>query len=173
MLSIQFDFLYRSYYKELFKYAMRILRQKENAEDAVQDCFYGLRNMGELDKGGEIKFLMVVLKHRCLDKMKSEKRKARVRDSVTQVKIGPKVPFKHIEHIDELNLADQVEKEISRQLLFKIITDILPPMEGKVIRMYLEGMSRSEIVEITGKSKKTIDWQKQRGIIALRQHLTK
>lgn len=72
MLRSQFDDLVRKLGRKLYRYAYMILRNQEEAEDAVQEVFIRLWKMGnKIDDYNNIEALAVkVTKNYCLDQLK-------------------------------------------------------------------------------------------------------
>lgn len=71
---INIDETFRLYYRPLCLYALHYLRQVENAEDVVQDCMTDfLDRVGGRGEVADVKsYLFMMVRNRCLDRLKSE-----------------------------------------------------------------------------------------------------
>ena len=72
--------LYETYWERLVNYADVILRNRADAEDAVQDCFLYVMerpgNLQEVDSPETYHYLSVITKHKALDLMRAKSRLA-------------------------------------------------------------------------------------------------
>lgn len=141
--------LVKRYEKAVFNVCYRVLRQREQAEEAAQDVFLkAFQQLNKLDDhrkfGG---WLMRIAYHRAIDYARLEKKMPvelddqgwqRIEDTVS------KTPYQQ--------LVDYDRKELIELVLAK-----LPPLEnGLMTLFYLEGMNVKEIAELTGLSESNV-----------------
>jgi RNA polymerase sigma-70 factor (ECF subfamily) len=124
---------------QLLGYAQRLLDDKNDAEDIIQEVFLKLWYMRkELPQYNSVSALSVkITKHLCLNRLKTNQRQQ--------------------DDLDELDLTDkslspdyQLEQKDQVEQVLRII-DQLPDLQQTILRMkHLEGFEIEEIAEITG-----------------------
>jgi RNA polymerase sigma-70 factor (ECF subfamily) len=147
MLKVDFNHLVRQHNRSLYGIAFRILRSQEEAEDAVQDVFIKLWNMGskleEYNNPGALAVTMI--KNLCIDQLR--KKKHFVRDETGKYEfnaIDDDSPFELLQRIESGNIL-------------KNIIDHLPEIYSSVIRLReTEGLSFEEIAQKTDQNINTI-----------------
>lgn len=147
MTRTDFNDLVRQHNRTLYGYAFRILRNQEEAEDAVQDVFIKLWNLGnKLDEYKSIGALATtMIKNLCIDQLR--KRKHSFREEHVQKEIQNSV----IESPHEL-----MESMESSNIIYQII-DKLPELYKNLIKLReIEGLSYDEIVEKSGQNINTL-----------------
>ena len=147
MTRQDFNELVREHNRNFYGYAYRILRNQEEAEDAVQEVFIKLWNLGKkLDEYNSITALAITMvKNYCIDQIRKKKK------LITKDNTG-----------EELSYADTsspytiMENRESGELLNKIIFQ-LPEIYKTVIQMRdIESLSYEEISEKTQQNINTI-----------------
>jgi len=147
MTRTDFNDLVQQRSRKLYGYAFRILRNQEEAEDAVQEIFIKLWKMGEkLNEYNSIDALATTMtKNYCIDQLRKQK---------------------HI-HLDEQKKQDndytsspspheQMENRETNDIIHKII-DRLPDAYKIMIRLRdIEGLSYEEIAENTDQNINTL-----------------
>lgn len=127
--------------EELFFYARRMLEDKDESEDIIQEVFLKLWYMREeLKRYDNVAALsMTMTKHLCLNRLKQRQRSFTDVNDVTLVNETP-TPYVRLEQKDNL---DQVLRIIDR----------LPDLQQNVLRMkHLEGYEVEEIASLIGSS---------------------
>lgn len=124
---------------KLFHMAYKILAEREDAEDAVQEVLLKLwhtrDSLGSYDNVAA--FATTVTKNHCLDRLKTKKRT----DSLDEI-------HQFRESYDNPHL--QLERKDTEEVLRWIIQQ-LPPLQQEIIRMKdMEEYEIDEIAEITG-----------------------
>lgn len=147
MTRADFNNLVRQLNRNLYGYAFHILRNQEEAEDAVQEVFIKLWNLGKkLDEYNSIRALATtMIKNFCIDQIRKKKH------------------FLHSEHVgqDIINIDNEspltlMEGRESEVIIFHII-DQLPDIYKVVIRLReIEGLSYEEIVDKTHQNINTL-----------------
>lgn len=83
MNKIHFEDIYNKYYKVLYYYALKIVKESEVAEDILQDIFSEIwLRRHEIDKNLSIKsYLYTLVRNRSFDHLKSSYKKTKTFDS--------------------------------------------------------------------------------------------
>ena len=129
----------------LVLYAERLLENKSDAEDIIQEVFLKLWLMRyELSNYDSVEALSIAMtKHLCLNRLKSNQRE---REDVNGVVI-----------VDEnLSPAEQLEEKDNVAQVMRII-DRLPGLQQAVLRMkHIEGLEINEIAALTGSAPEAV-----------------
>ena len=140
---------YKNWLPELYLIAFRYLKNQEEAEDIVADCFEKLmlmpvekRKQNFLDKQINLKALMIVIvKNKCLDVLKINKNRNRILDGIK-------------------DLFPTSSKNLSRKTFsdenFEVMMGCLPEKEQIVLKLNIEGYKNEEISEKLNISEKTV-----------------
>ncbi|RNI23604.1 RNA polymerase sigma factor [Rufibacter latericius] len=126
--------------QKLYRMALFLLQNKEEAEDILQDVFLKLwSNKHKLHAYASIEaFAMSITKNLCLDKLKSRKHKHMVDVVDLELNSGEANPYQRSE------LSDQVSKV---QELLKL----LPEQQRLILHLRdVEGYAYEEIEQVTG-----------------------
>jgi RNA polymerase sigma factor (sigma-70 family) len=138
MTRTDFNELVRQLSRKLYGYAFRILRNQQEAEDAVQEIFIKLWKMKEkLVEYNSVEALAATMtKNYCIDQIRKQKNMYHEEPAV-QVYHQMTSPSPH----------EQMENLESNEIIYKII-DKLPDMYKVIIRLRdIEGFSYEEIAE--------------------------
>lgn len=135
----------------LLRYANRLLRDRENARDVVQEVFIRLveirRNEQSFQKNGKTKienlkaWLFKITRNRCLDHLRLKKRQLEI--SIDIDKIEDLGNFTESERPDKT-----VEEQEEMQLVRKQIMELEPRAREVVILKFEHDKSYKEIAEI-------------------------
>jgi RNA polymerase sigma-70 factor (ECF subfamily) len=141
MTRDDFNDFVRQYYRKLYGYAFRILRNQEEAEDAVQEIFIKLWNMEEkLDNYSSISALATtIMKNYCIDQLRKKKNTNCI-DDVTGEYKNFSSPSPH----------EQLEIRESYEIVNTIIVNMPDGYSELVRKRDIEGLSYEEIAETTG-----------------------
>lgn len=124
---------------KLFMTAYRMLEDRDDAEDAVQETLIRLWNLRDnLEKYNSLTALEItVIKNHCIDKIRLRDRNEPIEDELYR-RAGPDNPYL------------QLERKNSEEVL-KAIIEGLPALQKAIIKMKdIEEYELSEIAEITG-----------------------
>jgi RNA polymerase sigma-70 factor (ECF subfamily) len=124
---------------ELLFYAQRMLGDRDESEDIIQEVLLKLWNMREeLSHYSNVAALsMTITKHLCVNRLKALRRSDEDAENVTLASEAP-TPYCRLEQKDSL---ENVMKIIGR----------LPGLQQAVLRMkHVEGYEVEEIAELTG-----------------------
>ena len=130
---------------KLFRLAVRMLEDHENAQDIVQEVFIKLWNLREkLDEYRSVEALAVVMtRNMCLDKLKAKKYPVENLDNL-------KVDLQETEMEINSEISEVVRK------IHKIIST-LPEQQRTIMQMRdIEGYDHGEIAEIMGMNENAV-----------------
>jgi RNA polymerase sigma-70 factor, ECF subfamily len=164
MTRADFNDLVRQHNRNLYGYAFRILRNQEEAEDAVQEIFIKLWTLGsKLDEYNSIVALATtMIKNFCIDQIRKKKHIIIDEHTVDDVK--------NIDNESPYALMDNKE---SGEILSHII-DHLPDIYKYVIMMReIDGLSFEEIAENTSQNINTLRVTLSRGRKMIREEFNK
>ena len=145
MTRQEFNDYVRQLNRKLYGFAFRILRNQEEAEDAVQEVFIKLWNMGDkLNNYNSIIALATTMtKNYCIDQLRRQKHIITDRNSIHETTTSP-------------SPHEQMESRESDDIIHNIIEN-LPDLYKVIINLReIEGLSYEEIVEKTHQNINTL-----------------
>jgi RNA polymerase sigma-70 factor (ECF subfamily) len=144
---------YRRYGPALLRKARRLLRNEEDALDAVQALFVEL--LQDPAKPHDLPYLYRMLTHRCLNLLRDERNRARLLERETPALRGPVriAPDALTLGIDTLQrLGERVDSAVMETLVYR----------------YVDEMGQEEIASVMSVSRKTVQNRLARAEEALR-----
>ena len=147
MTRADFNDLIRQQSRNLYGIAFRILRNQEEAEDAVQEVFIKLWKQGnKIDEYNNIDAVAVtILKNLCIDQIR--KRKYFIREDNENL---------YLQNIDYSSPYELMESSETENILYHII-EKLPDLYRDAIRLReVDGLSYEEISEKTKQNINTL-----------------
>ena len=151
--------LYDRYSRIVYSVALRVLRDPASAEDILQDVFLGFWRRPETfvsARGSLGGWLAVVARNRAIDSL----RRKRPSEQIEEVYLAS--PF---------DLADEAQRNTMMQRVRAIILH-LPLEQRKTLEMaYFDGLTHSEIAEITGDPLGTVKTRIRTALLSLRKEL--
>lgn len=151
--------LYDRYSKVVYSVALRVLRDPASAEDVLQDVFLGVWRKPETfvsARGSLGGWLAVVARNRAIDML----RRKRPSEQVEEIHLAS--PY---------DLADEAERNTLMQRARAIILH-LPLDQRKTLEMaYFDGLTHTEIAEITGDPLGTVKTRIRSALLSLRKEL--
>lgn len=157
--------IYDRYAPRLLGLALTVLRDRRDAEDAVQDAFvYAWQHAASYDRsrGKVLSWLAIVVRHRAIDRLRSQERRERLvttagQEQLPQAAAGGNTP-------GEL-ASDEAEKAMA-------LLNGLPDPQREVLKLaFLQGLTQQEIAERTQSPIGTIKTHIRRGLQRLRSAL--
>jgi RNA polymerase sigma-70 factor (family 1) len=147
MTRSDFNDLVRQHNRNLYGYAFRFLQNQEEAEDAVQEVFIKLWNLGKkLDEYNSIAALAVtMIKNYCIDQIR--KKRHFIQEELSGQTIGTTVSDSPYELL---------ETKESDNILHQIIEGLPEIYKTAVIMRDIEGQSYEEIAEKTDQNVNTL-----------------
>jgi len=147
MTRTDFNDLVRQLNRNLYGYAFRILRNQEEAEDAVQEVFIKLWNLEKkLDEYNSIGALATtMIKNFCIDQIRKKKHFLQEEHEGQDIK-----------NIDNESPYELMEIRESEEIIYHIINE-LPDIYKVVIRLReIDGLSYEEIADKTEQNINTL-----------------
>ena len=141
-----FDFLYKKYYKAVFKNISKVIHQTDIAEDLLQEVFISLwENQKKIDPAQDIGgWLFVVSYHKSITFLKK-----RVREKIT-----------FTGSIEDIAISNERDTDKIEAIHFHQLNDavnLLSPRKQVVFKLCrLQGKSYSEAARIVGISTETV-----------------
>ena len=164
--SPTFRRLFEAHAEALRRYAQRIVRSRETAEDLVQDVFLRLwRAWDRVEIGTDTRaYLYVATRSRALNHLKRERHHDRDR-AILPYGVESDAPALPPEAESRLD-ADEITRAIERVL------DAMPPRQRLVAALRLrEQLTTAEIAQRLGISPRTVEVHIARATKALREQL--
>lgn len=154
--------LYQRYYAALVVYAIKYLKDKESAEDVVQDVLILLwERGGEFDSSDKlIHFLYLSVHNKCINILKHRS-----------------IQNKYDQYCQTVtNEEKNVEEEIIQQEIWRVLwqlIDELPPRCQEVFLLHMDGRKNEEIAIALNIAIDTVKNQKKKAIEILRKRMGK
>lgn len=152
--------LYDRYSKVVYSVALRVLRDPASAEDVLQEIFMQIWRHPEsfvASRGSLGGWLAVVSRNRSIDAL----RRRRPTESVDEIALA-----------SNYNLADEAERDGMMEKARGVIHD-LPPEQRKTLEMaFFDGLTHSEIAEVTGDPLGTVKTRIRSALMTLRKAFT-
>jgi RNA polymerase sigma-70 factor, ECF subfamily len=147
MTRDRFDEIIHSQYRRLFMIAFRIVKNKPEAEDAVQEVFMKMWTMGDkLDEYDNIEAIAVtIIKNKCIDVVRRKKfSDGGVEMPAVMNLENPVSPY------------EQMASKETNEIVGKIISGLAPNFRELVQLREIDGLSYEEISSITGSNVNSI-----------------
>jgi len=149
--------LYRDYGPAVYRRCLRLLRNREAAQDATQEVFVRLvRNMERLeDRGGALPWIYRVTTNHCLNVLRNAGRRG---EGALLV---------------ELEADDRPATEAlpDRLLAQEILQRFDASTQAVVVGVFVDGMEREEVAATLGISKRTVSRKLERFLSSSRRFL--
>ncbi len=151
----------------LFSTAIRMLRDTHDAEEILQDVFVQIWDKaGDFDPtmGTPLHWSLAITRHRCIDRIRSRKRRTRLSEELTQHSDMQSASSSHPQ-MQPLGTAEvgAVQAAVKG----------LPAEQRIAIEMaFFMGLSHGEIAETLGEPLGTVKARIRRGMLKLREQLT-
>jgi RNA polymerase sigma-70 factor (ECF subfamily) len=167
-----FQALYRAASPHLFALLLRMLKRRDLAEEALQDCFVRIWQKAHTyaaDRGAPLTWLMSIARYRALDLIRRQRPEVSLTD----------------EEGEELEFADDVvdgapqgplEASMTRQsmdALDRCLETLQTQQRESVLMAYYEGYTHEELAQKLGKPLGTVKSWVRRGLQSLRECLQK
>lgn len=165
-----FERLYERYASVVFATCLRIVRDRAEAEDLLEDVFWEIwarRDRYDASRSSPLSYLITLARSRALDRVRFRKRRAGVwleardadRDALAAASGSGANPFE-----------DAVA--VQRRLAIQRALDELPAPHRRAVEMnFFEGLSHREISERLGDPLGTVKTRIRQGLLTLRKLL--
>jgi RNA polymerase sigma-70 factor (ECF subfamily) len=151
--------LYDRYSKIVYSVSLRVLRDPASAEDVLQDVFLGLWRRPETfvaARGSLGGWLAVVARNRSIDSLRRKR---------------PSEQLEEISLASSFDLADEAQRNVMMQKA-RAAAQSLPFEQRKTLQMaFFDGLTHSEIAEITGDPLGTVKTRIRSALLSLRKEL--
>ena len=149
--------LFDRYSKLVYSVALRVLRDPAAAEDVLQEVFMQIwRNPGSFTaaRGSLGGWLAIVARNRSIDTLRRKR---------------PTVDVDDVPLASSFNLADEAERDSLMERARGVI-QLLPSEQRKTLEMaFFDGLTHSEIAEMTGDPLGTVKTRIRSGLLTLRK----
>jgi RNA polymerase sigma-70 factor (ECF subfamily) len=161
-----FQQLYQNSSSHLFGLLLRMLKRRDWAEEALQDCFVKIWQKAETydaQKGAPLTWLMTVARYRALDLLRVK------RPEVEMPEEGEEVPFSMEDHAQSPEDSAVEGEGIGR--LQGCMKDLQQEQRQSVMLAYYEGYTHQELAERMNAPLGTVKSWVRRGLAKLRECL--
>ena len=154
--------LYEHFYGALVSYGMRILQDRELAEDAVQDTMAALwEKRIILPNNAALKaYLYNSVRNKCINLIRQQKIK--------------RVALHTISEYEEYKLTENHEEQVFSEEVYRqlfLMIDQMPPRQREVFLMVMEGKKNREIAQALDMASETVRTNKKRAMAFLKKKL--
>lgn len=147
------DLLFRNYYRPLCIYALHYLRDVEQAEDAVQDCFVRLLETDEEPQNARA-WLYTSVRNRCIDQLRRR---------------HPLLTDIHPEDMDGIISDEEAQERSFREARLWEAIDELPSRCREIFLLAKrDGLTYRQIAQRLNLSEKTVEHQVSKALKRLR-----
>ena len=166
-----FSDLFKQTHPRLMGYCQLFVKNKKDAEDIVQECFFSLwKNRQNIDLRKSVESLLFVsLRNRCLNYLKEHSRY-----SFNSLQEG--VISNELQYLYQIDLNDEKEMSVEERLVeaLKNAIEELPERKKEIlVKNKIEGLTQKEIAEQLGISVKTVEKHLRETKVELRMKLEK
>jgi RNA polymerase sigma factor (sigma-70 family) len=160
----------QDYGKRLFSFIRSKVKSDEDAEDILQDVWYYLSSMVDLEPIGQLSsWLFRVSRNRIIDKHR--KHKSQLLDDLAYENDDGELIYPEALIADEKNPETEFERAYFREQLFAALSELPQKQRDVFVWNELEDMTLQQIADITGDNIKTIISRKRYAIAHLREWL--
>ncbi|MCR6097819.1 RNA polymerase sigma factor SigX [Salipaludibacillus agaradhaerens] len=165
----EFERLYQTYHHQLFQYLFYLVRNRETAEELVQEVYIKVLNSYETFEGksSEKTWLYSIAKHVAIDWIRKQSRKKR-RSEGKEYEWSER-EFE-IEDNEPLPEEIVVQKE-EVQHIYKMLEKCSQDQQQVVLLRYIQSLSIAEAADILGWTESKVKTTQHRAIKALKRHL--
>ena len=133
-----FAALYERTAPQLFGVAMRILRQREEAEDVLQECFVAVWDRAatyDTQKSSVMTWLISILRHRAIDR---RRRRTHLED-----RVGSEEELLNL----SASIGDDADRGAALRELYKCLQELEPAPRRAVLMAYVYGYTHEELAQ--------------------------
>jgi RNA polymerase sigma-70 factor (ECF subfamily) len=141
--EMAFNFLFRTYTPQLFRYGCQFQVGEEKVQDAIQNLFIYLRTKrGSLSPVSSIKaYLFKSLQHELIKLIKKEKKKVMISPDELEANFPIEISI-------ENSIIDSEEKQEQLTSLKQSIKKLSPRQRQAILLLYEDGLSYKDIAEL-------------------------
>ena len=151
----KFEMLYNLYGKRMAKVAFSVLKNKEDAEDAVQDTFVkiarNMRSIGDPDSGETLSYVLKATKNTAINL--SQKNTTR----------NKHIQFEDVENMTDEQFLDKLRIQERYEETVEAISSLDDTYNDVLFYHFVSGMKIKEIADLLGRKSSTVHQQIVRG----------
>lgn len=159
--------LYDRHARSIYSLALRILRERADAEDIVQEVFAQAWNQaGRFDtsRGAVAAWLLMMARSRAIDRLRSRRSRP---ETASDAAVVERMPDAAVRQDLQLLSSEQVE-------LVKSALNGLPPPQREALELaYYEGLTHTEIADRLAEPLGTVKTRIRQAVIKLRESLVR
>lgn len=177
--------LYDAYSRPLFGLAVRLLRDKSEAEDVVHDVFVSLKDVAltfDPSRGSVLAWLTTITRNKALDRLRKSKRRTELLAQAAPSDFGwepAEAPAKaaepgsegasvaHVSH--EPSPAHAAESNDRAGVIKKAVSELPPEQRNALELAFFSGFTQQEIADKLQEPLGTIKARIRRGLLQLRE----
>lgn len=168
-MRVDFEYLYETYHHKLFQYLFYMVRNREIAEELVQEVYIKvLRSYSSFEgKSSEKTWLYSIAKHIAIDWMRSQTRKKRKWE-------GKQFEWSEREfEIKDpaLSPEEAIEKKAEIEEVYQMLNRCTLDQQQVIIFRYIQEFSIQETADILGWTESKVKTTQHRAIKALKEML--
>lgn len=164
-----FDYLYETYHQSLFQFVFYMVRNRETAEELVQEVYIKVLHSYETFEGksSEKTWLYSIARHVAIDWIRKQNRQKRKW-------LGILGPVEKEEIRDTAPLPEEIVTQREEiRLIYKGLKKCTIDQQQVIILRYVQGLSIQEASQILGWSESKVKTTQHRAIKALKEFVEK
>lgn len=151
----KFEILYNKYRKRMVRTAFSVLKNKEDAEDAVHDTFIkiarNMRSIGDPDSGETLSYVLKAVKNTAINL--SQKNSIR----------NKHIQLEDIENISDGQFLEKLHIQENYEEVVKVIRSLNDTYKDVLFYYFVRGMKAKDIADLLGRSNSAVQQQIIRG----------
>jgi RNA polymerase sigma-70 factor (ECF subfamily) len=159
--------LYDRHARPIYSLALRILRERADAEDIVQEVFAQAWNQAarfDTSRGAVAAWLLMMARSRAIDRLRSRRSRP---ETASDAAVVERMPDAAVRQDLQLLSSEQVE-------LVKSALNGLPPPQREALELaYYEGLTHTEIADRLAEPLGTVKTRIRQAVIKLRESLVR
>jgi RNA polymerase sigma-70 factor, ECF subfamily len=153
-----FESIYKTHYDEIYKYVFYYTKQRDLAEDVVQECFFRVfNNLDKFDNKNTRAWIYRIAKNILIDDSKKFENKNVLKSSEFTSTVGM-----------ETSLDKEIENRDFYQIILTKMDALTPEQKEAILLRYIEDLEYSEIALIMEKTKEAVMILVSKGLKTLR-----
>lgn len=163
--------IYEAYAQYIYAVILRILQNKENAEDVTADFFIKMWDLAERYKGGNghKAWMTTIARNMAIDSLRLKKREVLNEDIPDIAGDNEETAFKNTSSYGQAE--SEVEAEVVGNMSVEEVLSVLKDNERQIINMKVLGdMTFQEIADVLGIPLGTVTWRYQNAMKKLRRY---
>lgn len=151
----KFEILYNSYRKRMVRTAFSVLKNKEDAEDAVHDTFIkiarNMRSIGEPDSNETLSYVLKATKNTAINLSKKNTRR------------NKHIQLENVENMSDGQFLEKLHIQENYEEVVKAIQGLNDTYKDVLFYYFVRGMKAKDIADLLGRSNSAVQQQIIRG----------